>query len=307
LYDSYLIRINCELLPPHKQVKRSIFIETFCMKCLTACLAVIFLAFIPPPVEKWRPLFNGKDFSGWETYLGSKFGSDGKKLPEAAAGLNNDPQKVFTVVSLDGEKVIRISGEYFGAITSTEEYKNYHLQLKFKWGQKTWPPKIGKKKDSGLLYHAVGPHGAEGGFWMRSQEFQVEQGNCGDYWGVALGFESIPATMGPDSTYAFDAAAGAVDFGEHTTAGRHCRKKGDAENPEGQWNTLDLYCHGDSSIHVVNGKVMMVLLRSQQWDNGQAKPMTKGKIQIQSEGAEVYYKDIRIQGIHSLPNDLVPA
>jgi len=272
----------------------------------TIGLVVLLLAFSPPHSEKWRPLFNGKDLSGWDTFLGPGFDSEGKKLTTTPYGLNNDPQKVFTVVSLDGEKVIRISGEYFGAITSKEEYNNYHLQLKFKWGQKTWPPKIGKKKDSGLLYHAIGPDAADGGFWMRSQEFQIEQGNCGDYWGVAHGFETIPATKATDSTYEYDPSAQPIVFGEQTPAGRHCIKKGDAENPEGQWNTLDLYCHGDSSFHVINGKVMMVLLKSEQWDNGEAKPLTKGRIQIQSEGAEVYYKDIRIQGIHSLPADLLP-
>ena len=44
-----------------------------------------------------------------------------------------------------------------------------------------------RKKDSGLLYFAVGNHGADYGAWMRSQEFQIQEGDCGDYWGVAGG------------------------------------------------------------------------------------------------------------------------
>ena len=35
------------------------------------------------------------------------------------------------------------------------------------------------------MYHAVGPQGADGGFWMRSHEFQIEEGDCGDYWACA--------------------------------------------------------------------------------------------------------------------------
>jgi len=70
--------------------------------------------------------------------------------------------------------------------------------------------------------------------------------------------------------------------------------------PTGEWNTLDLYCHGDTSVQVVNGQTMMVLYHSQQWDNGSAKPLTKGKLQIQSEGAEVYYKNIRLTTLYSL-------
>jgi len=82
-------------------------------------------------------------------------------------------------------------------------------------------------------------------------------------------------------------------------------KKGDAENPSGQWNTLDLYCHGDTSIHVVNGKVMMVLYHNQQSENGKDLPLTKGRIQLQSEGAELFYRDIRIQPIDHLPSELM--
>ena len=48
---------------------------------------------------------------------------------------------------------------------------------------------------------------------MRSQEFQIEQGNCGDYWGVAHGFETIPARKATDSTYEYDPAAQPIDFG----------------------------------------------------------------------------------------------
>ncbi|ETZ22105.1 hypothetical protein N824_24585 [Pedobacter sp. V48] len=51
----------------------------------------------------------------------------------------------------------------------------------------------------------------------------------------------------------------------------------------------------------MNGKVMMVLYHNKQIDNGKELPLRKGKIQIQSEGAEVYYKGIKIQQISSLP------
>jgi hypothetical protein len=37
--------------------------------------------------------------------------------------------------------------------------------------------------------------------------------------------------------------------------------------------------------------------------DGIAVPMTKGKIQLQSEAAEVYYTDIQIQPIDTLPQE----
>jgi hypothetical protein len=73
----------------------------------------------------------------------------------------------------------------------------------------------------------------------------------------------------------------------------------------GEWNTLDLYCHGDTSVHVVNGRVMMVLYHLAQSDSGKVSPLTRGRIQLQSEGAEVFYKQIKIRPISRIPADLI--
>jgi len=94
-------------------------------------------------------------------------------------------------------------------------------------------------------------------------------------------------------------------FSATSKAGRRCIKGSDAEKPSGEWNTLDLYCHGDTSIHMINGKVVMVLYHSRQMDNGQAHLLAKGKLQLQSEGAEVYYKDIMIRSINVIPAALL--
>jgi len=255
--------------------------------------------------NEWKLLFNGKDLNGWDTYLGPPLDDAGKKLNDIPVGLNNDPKHVFTVVEDSGEKVIRISGENWGGISTKKEYENFHLQLQFKWGSLTWGQKKGKKKDSGLLYFAVGAHGADYGAWMRSQEFQIQEGDCGDYWGVAGGMETVPAIKKSDSEYVYDASGPLYTFSANSKTGRHCIKRSDAENPSGTWNTLDLYCHGDTSVHVINGKVMMVLYHSQQMDNGNILPLAKGKLQIQSEGAEVFYKEIKIKPIDSIPVELL--
>src|ERR1043165_6438557 len=52
---------------------------------------------------KGRELFNGKDLEGWDTGLGKPYKGD------KAIGLNQDPDKVFTVVELDGKPAIRVS------------------------------------------------------------------------------------------------------------------------------------------------------------------------------------------------------
>lgn len=270
---------------------------------LTACIFT--LGFTPGKRKSdWTSLFNKKNFTGWDKYIGPDLDTTGKMINNKPVGLNNDPKHVFTIVKENGENIIRISGEGWGAISTQKEYENYHFQLKFKWGSLTWGQKKNKKKDSGLLYHSVGPYGADYGAWMRSQEFQIEEGNCGEYWGVAGGMEDIPAIQNSDSDYVYNPAGKVYTFSANSPNGRHCRKAADAENPSGEWNTLDLYCHGDTSVHVINGKVMMVLYNSRQMENGHAIPLIKGKLQIQSEGAEVFYKDVKIQPLNQLPVEI---
>ncbi len=255
--------------------------------------------------NKVTDLFNGENLSGWDTYIGPPLNDSGKLLSDIPVGLNNDPRNVFTVVEKDNEKIIRISGENWGGISTKKEYADFHLRLMFKWGVLTWGQKKNKKMDSGLLYFAVGKHGADYGAWMRSQEFQIEEGNTGEYWGVAGGMQDIPVIKRADGKYVYDPAGKIFTFSEAGEVGRHCVKKGDAENPSGEWNTLDLYCHGDTSVHVLNGKTMMVLYHSAQLENGQVLPLVKGKIQIQSEGAEVFYKNITVENLNKIPAGVI--
>lgn len=255
----------------------------------------------------WKPLFNGKDLTGWDSYIGPDQDDKGNHINNIPIGLNNDPRHVFTIVKIDGENVIRVSGENWGAISTKKEYENYHLQLQYKWGALLWGQKKGKNKDSGLLYHSVGKYGADYGAWMRSHEFQIEQTNSGEYWGVAGGLADIPANKKPDNNYEYSPTGTLYTFAEETQQSRHCQKRGsDPENPTGEWNTLDLYCHGDTAIHLINGKVMMVLYHLKQSDKGlNILPLVKGKIQLQSEGAEIFYRNIKIQDIHQLPIGLM--
>jgi hypothetical protein len=216
--------------------------------------------------------------------------------------LNNDPNKVFSVVQVDGQSAIRISGENFGGVSTTKEFENYHLQLQFKWGELKHVPRDQQKRDSGLLYHAVGPHGADFNFWMRSQEMQIQEGDCGDYWGVAGGAFQVPVIKEGEN-YIYSPKGEMLNFNETSEFGRRVIKSPDNENPYGEWNTVDLYCFGDTAVHVINGKVNMILYHSSQLEGDELKPLTKGKIQIQSEGAEIFYRNIKMKPIASLPKE----
>jgi hypothetical protein len=248
----------------------------------------------------WVSLFNERNLEGWDTYLGPKYNIEARNFVGERMGLNNDPDTVFSVAEEDGQKVIHISGEHFGSMITTNEYENYHLQLQFKWGQGRHAPRKNSKRDSGLLYHSHGPNGVGWFFWMASQEFQIQEGDCGDYWAVLCDID-VPAIMNTDSTYTYNKNGQLLSFGPHNKLGPHVIKSENAEKPFGEWNTLDLYTRGDTSMHVVNGKVVMMLYNSRRSSDGKMIPLTKGKIQLQSEGGEIFYRNVKIRPIKNLP------
>lgn len=255
--------------------------------------------------KEWISLFNGKDLKDWETYLGPKYDEVQKDFAGEHIGLNNDPDNVFSVVSIDGKPAIRISGQHFGAVTTKSEFENYHLQLQFKWGEEKWMPRKNSKRDSGLLYHSVGEQAQGWFFWMLSEEFQIQEGDSGDYWGVGGTMVDAPAIEKSEGEYIYDPNGKMLVFGgtrdkeEERASGRLIKAK-DGEKPNGKWNTIDLYCYGDESVYFVNTIQTAKLYNLRKPDNS---PLTKGKIQLQSEGAEIYFRNIKIESISELPSN----
>lgn len=247
-----------------------------------------------PVANKWKLLFNGTDLTGWEVFVGPKE-KDGKPL-----GLNNDPMKIFTVTELDGEKVLRISGEINASIATTEEYEDYHLVMEYKWGEKLYT-----KFNSGLLYHSYGDFGVGLGVWMSSHEFQLYTGNVGDSYRMGNTWCEIPAVINSDGKYIYNRAVKNIKSVPKTKT-VIVGKDNDFEKPVGEWNTIELYCHGRTSVHIVNGRVNMMNFNSAKYfDNGSVEPLVRGKIQLQSEGAEMFVRYIKIKPIKQIPAEVL--
>ena len=131
---------------------------------------------------EWRSLFNGEDLTGWQPYVSFQPETNAHDLvsKHTPRGINNDPKQVFTVV--DG--LLRVSGEEWGGLTSQEEFGAFHLKFEVKWGEKKWPPRLDAPRDSGLLYFAVGPEGAQSRHWLRSHLPHAELVEVDDEGGV---------------------------------------------------------------------------------------------------------------------------
>ena len=85
-----------------------------------------------------KPLFNGKNLTGWYTFLKTK-------------GKNNDPDTVFSV----NNGLLKITGKEFGYIITERSFDNFHLVVEFRWGEKKYPPRENKVRDNGICYYVV--------------------------------------------------------------------------------------------------------------------------------------------------------
>lgn len=260
--------------------------------------------------DGWIKLLDNS-LSKWEMYLSytHKDGYSGKIPMDAngkeilPVGYNRNINNMFTVIQENNEPVLQVSGEYYGCVFTKEKFKNYRLKLKVKFGTKKWEPRTNKLMDAGVLYHSQGEAGADyWRAWMLSQEFQIMEGHFGDYWNIANAAIDIRAYLPEGSMDAVaDESQNFIPFGTHTENTGFCLRKMRAETLNNGWTQIELVCFEGKSLHLINGKTVMVLQNSRYFDGEKFLPLVEGKIQLQSEAAEVFYKDIKIKPIHTMP------
>jgi hypothetical protein len=228
-------------------------------------------------------LFNGQNLDGWYKFVKGR-------------GRDNDPKNVFSA-----EKgLIHISGEEYGCITSNEEYSNYKLTVEFKWGEKTFAPRVDRARDGGILLHSIGADGGYSGTWMYSIECQIIEGGTGDFLVVGDGSKKFsltsnvaPKQQGKGNVYLAGGQPLTINGGRIDWFARDpewkdvlgFRGKNDVEKPVGQWNKVECVVIGDKVSAYLNGVLV---------NEAYHVTPTKGKIQIQSEGAEMFVRKVEI-------------
>ena len=240
-------------------------------------------------------LFNGRDLTNFYTW-------DAKHGP-------GDPDKVFTVVDqIDGAPAIRMSGQHYGGIITTQRYTNYRLVTEFRWGDITWEPRKNRTRDSGILLHCQGEEGNYGkdfrAPWMRSVEYQFIEGGTGDL--IIVGgydrgsgeqiYPTLKAKVTPGTKYWNpDGEVGTFGRGNNRVHWRWkdpawkdelgFRGARDVEKPVGQWNLVEVICDGGNFTYYLNGVIVNAMTDSS---------FTEGKILFQSEGAELFFRKIEL-------------
>ncbi|HXK59834.1 MAG TPA: DUF1080 domain-containing protein, partial [Acidobacteriota bacterium] len=258
----------------------------FILSFLLICQPAARLSDNQPAITPTRPivLFDGKDLKHFYTYLqSSKY---------------SDPKGVFRISN--GE--LRISGEEWGALTTRDRFRDYHLLVEWRWGGATFEPRKNSARDSGILIHGSGPDGAAFGCWLESIEAQIIEGGTGDI--ILVGGQNRPALSSeirtePGSSEVYWQPGGTKirrDQGRYNWYGRDpawkdvlgYRGPHDVEKPVGEWNRLEVICDGAQIINVLNGVVV---------NHGTDATHTEGKIQIQSEGAEIIIRRVELRPV----------
>jgi hypothetical protein len=246
--------------------------------------------------DGWISLINGRDLTGWYTMLqkSGKGVAETKKMVTMEEGM----------LHIMGCEVTDEKYES-GYVATNQEFGDVHIRVEYKWGVKTFFPRTLSKRDNGLLYGLVGPDKV----WPTCIECQIEEGDVGDFFLVS----GVRGVQDQHSAGLFATGVGPAGWPKPgpprpvspnappppvPVTGRLI-KDGNFENLD-EWNTVEVIWQGDKATHIVNGRAVNVATQLQAPDlqnPGQFLPLTRGKIAIELEYSEIWFRRIEVKSL----------
>ena len=252
----------------------------------------------PSGADGWVSLLNGRDLSGWYSML--------QKSGKGVAEKRNMVLMEESMLHIMGNEEGKEPAEP-GYLATNQEFENVHIRLEYKWGMKRFAPRTYSKRDNGLLYGLVG----EDKVWPTCIECQIEEGDVGDYFMVGTRgvqdehFNGIfGETLGPEG-WSGPPADRRLPLESTPTPGKFDPsnfrkiKDGNFEMLDG-WNSVEVIWQGDRSAHIINGRAVNTASKLEQPDPqnpGKFIPLTRGKIAIEIEYAEIWFRKIEVKSL----------
>lgn len=250
--------------------------------------------------SNWITLFNGKNLDGWSIQLRDQ---DKNEDPNHLVQVDHGVLHFYKDAQAGSEQP-------FGYLATAKEYSSYRLRLEYKWGEKKFAPRTGSVRDSGLLYHVT----ATDKVWPDSVEYQIQENDVGDIYAISTQVTSSadPKTTNIVTTISTNNTSGVIrtnsnarlkfleptEGGVPVVQGRLGTSLRVIRNPMNEhegWNTVEIEVRGNSATHLLNGTVNNRCNNIKKSVNGEWIPLDRGRIALQLEGAEIFYRKIQIQ------------
>jgi Domain of Unknown Function (DUF1080)/TAT (twin-arginine translocation) pathway signal sequence len=246
-----------------------------------------------PGTDGWISLINGRDLSGWYSMLANS----GRDVAEKRGIVRMEEG----MLHIYGNELTAEPAAEAGYLATVQEFGNVHIRVEYKWGLKRFPPRSLCKRDNGLLYGLVGADKV----WPTCVECQIEEGDVGDFFllggvrgvqdGHGAGF--FGEGLEPNGWPARTQAPGSPRAGGPDPTGGRKIKDGNFEVLD-DWNVVEVIWQGDRAANIVNGRTVNSISMLQQPDPqnpGQFIPLTRGKIAIEIEYAETWFRRIEVK------------
>jgi len=252
-------------------MKTTIIISTLTFICLTVHGQILDLQ--KGPVQD---LFNGKNLVGWYQ-ITDETGSDKNLFKVEAGTIHAYPTQIEN------------SSQSFGAIITENDYEDYVLSLEYKWGEKKFKPRDNAVRDAGVIIHVSG----ENVIWPSGIECQIQEGDTGDLWIIKSRASSKVDPMHKN----FNENGLLSTLGTQAIEYNRFPRSFCWEKPG--WNKVVLVVRGDYAQFYINDKLVNEAIDMKKWNETQKKwiALTRGKILLQAEGSEIFYRNISIQSL----------
>lgn len=175
----------------------------------------------------------------------------------------------------------------FSAAYTLNSYSKYVLELEYKWGDKKFNPRVEKPRDAGIIFHIYGFRNEP---WPSGLEYQLLQPNQS---GSLVTVRTRARIKKIDKGQLLDAEENIL-IGKNKGAS-HTTIYNSTEKPE--WNTVRLEINGDTGVFYHNGINTIEFYKAEYFNPmiRRWSPLTKGRILLQAEGAEIQYRNIKIR------------
>ena len=208
-------------------------------KTILSTLMLLLVLLASSCKQQSMEIFNGKDLSNWEFVM------------------ENDATTADEVYSVS-DGVITIKGEPLGYMYTKEKYRNYTLELEYRW--------VDNESNSGIFVLIEEPTNP----FPNGIECQLKAGQAGDF--VLLGGSDLNEYTLPEGVSERPAFP-VID-----------KLEASSEKPTGQWNKAKIVVL-DGSITVYINDVLQ---------NRATSNVMEGHIGLQSEGEAIQFKNIVI-------------